>query len=167
MGIAEVIAIIGALIALGACFFTFLTTISTILMLLYFDAERRRKIEQLRTDIEIIHPKKVGYGFPRHLNFQLKNNGLGLARNINVKPESDIGDFEVTGHEKELPPQQIIPIVLDWKITPIPTHYEGYVIARVSYESMLRKNIFWKDKKMHEIAYRIKDGKVTIRKDGN
>jgi hypothetical protein len=136
------------------------------LFLIWINNKRQKK--GFIPDIKIIHHQAVGYRFPRGLDFSLKNNGLGLAKNIEVKPESEIGDFKVSEHEKELFPQQVpIIINLDWKVDPIPRNYEGDVKVKVSYESILKRYIFFKDKKTHKIEYHIKDGKVTLLKDGN
>ena len=134
------------------------------LILIWINNERQKK--GFIPDIEIIH-QPTKRTFPRHLSFNLRNSGLGIARNIEVTNKSGIGDFEVQKHIKEMYPGREINIILDWKVDPIPSYYEGNVTAKVSYESILKRYIFFKDKKTHKIEYYIKDGKVTLLKDGN
>lgn len=126
----------------------------------------KRRIQGSTPDIKIRHHPTKGT-FPRRLNFQLQNKGLGLAKNIDVKNKSEIGDFEPTGYEKELLFRDFADISLVWKVDPIPTHYEGTVKVKVRYESIFKIFIFFKDKKTHTIKYHIKDGKVTLLEDGN
>ncbi len=139
--------------------------IGTVITIILIAINNLRQKIGLTPDVEIIHRRYLR--FEKILDFQLYNKGLERAKNINVTHESEIGGFELSGYAEELLPRdQFFYISLKW-VEPRLIPYEGKVKVKVSYESFLKKWIFFKDKKTHEIEYYIKNGKVTLLKNGN